>query len=209
MGRQEADRDGVGACRGAINHLEGKLPPIVGAVRVRPRASGTQRDQAQPVMHRDDPVGPQAASGQVEVELAPAPGQPARRRDYPAAHGRCETVTGLLGDGLVGIGDLIIESGNTLCSQRLGQDVEEDRREHRHQVDGDDRGRLPAPVGPQRPSGRWIKPHPSLVSLIRSSMWAPALARDRLSHVAQTYFCAESLASANAPLVARQAQSEP
>ena len=34
----------------------------------------------------------------------------------------------------------------------------------------------------------------------------PALARDRLSHVAQTYFCAENLASANAPLVARQAQ---
>ena len=34
---------------------------------------------------------------------------------------------------------------------------------------------------------------------------SPALRRDRLSHVAQTYFTAENLAAANAPLIERQA----
>ena len=145
----------------------GTLTPTAEHQRKGETGSG-DGDQPQARIDGDDPVGPEPAAGQVKVEPAAAAADPTRGRDHPATHRGGQTVAPFV----VVHRDVVVEDGSVVRDARLRQGVEQDRREHRHQVDGDHRGRLPAPVGPQRPQGQVDQAAAQLGILDRSSIWA-------------------------------------
>ena len=113
------------------------------AARWRP---GEQRDQSKPLVDGDDPVGPEPAAG--------ASGAGAGGRCASAGRGAAiiqrRTVVAKRWLGSSNSARSSPRTGAPSRDGRLRQGVDQDRRDHRHQADGDHRGKLPAPVVPQR-----------------------------------------------------------